>query len=165
MAGGRRPKPTVVKMREGNPGKRPMSKTEPKPTGKLPKLAPKNWGKVAKKEYVRIKKAIDQLGAASSADIESLRLYCEAAADHTAACEALDLADETSGRFYPVETKSGGLMWRPHPAIAAKANAEVRMKGWLVEHGLTPSARTKVSSAKDDEPKSKAAKYLNKKRA
>ena len=165
MPTGRRPKPTVVKLAAGNPGKRALPKDEPCPTTELPKTAPKIWSASARKEYARIKKALDELGAVTGPDLEGVRFYCEAAADHTAACDALEFADSESGRFYPVTTKDGGEMWRAHPALAAKADAEKRCKSWLVEHGLTPSARTRVSAVKKEAPKSKADKYIRGRRA
>lgn len=162
MTTGRRPKPTVVKLQNGNPGKRALPKNEPCPSTDLPKTAPKAWAARARTEYGRIKKALDDLGAVTGPDIEGVRFYCEAAADHTAACAALDEADAAGRRFYAVTTKSGDTMWRAHPALAAKAEAEKRCKSWLVEYGLTPSARTRVSAVKKDEPESLASKYIRK---
>ena len=34
---GRKPKPTALKVLEGNPGHRPLNKKEPMPKGKLPR--------------------------------------------------------------------------------------------------------------------------------
>lgn len=164
MSTGRRPKPTLVKIANGNPGKRALPKNEPCPSTDIPKTAPKSWSANARAEYARIKKALDDLGAATGPDLEGIRFYCEAAADHAAACEALDQADKSGGRFYVVMTKDGGEMWRSHPALAAKADAEKRCKSWLVEHGLTPSARTRVAVTKKDEPDSVADKYIRKRR-
>lgn len=49
---GRKPTPTAIKKLEGNPGKRPLNKSEPKPIRKAP-FCPK-WLEVeAKKEWQR----------------------------------------------------------------------------------------------------------------
>ena len=49
---GRKPTPTAIKELEGNPGKRPLNKNEPKPTKKAPPC-PKWLEPEAKKEWHR----------------------------------------------------------------------------------------------------------------
>jgi len=53
MAAGRKRKPTVLKVLEGNPGKRPLNKNGPKPKPVAPKT-PKHLNSVAKKEWKRV---------------------------------------------------------------------------------------------------------------
>ena len=58
---GRKPKPTSLKVLEGNPGKRALNDTEPKPEKKAPKC-PTWLNKEAKKEWKRIATELEALG-------------------------------------------------------------------------------------------------------
>jgi phage terminase small subunit len=58
MAGrGRPPKPTALKVLEGNPGKRPLNQNEPKPEKKAPNC-PSWLLPDAKKEWRRLSKEL-----------------------------------------------------------------------------------------------------------
>jgi len=58
---GRKPKPTAIKVLEGNPGKRSLNTQEPKPRKKAPRCPP--WlEEEAKKEWKRMAKQMEQLG-------------------------------------------------------------------------------------------------------
>jgi phage terminase small subunit len=54
-------------------------------------------------------------------------------------------------------TKDGSVMHRSHPAVAAIQDADRRIKGWLIEFGETPSARSRlrVDAHEPDETTSK----------
>ena len=69
MAGrGRPPKPTAIKELEGNPGKRPLNKNEPKPKAKAPKCPP--WLESdAKKEWRRLSKELEAMGLLTQVDM------------------------------------------------------------------------------------------------
>ena len=58
---GRKPKPTAIKELEGNPGKRPLNKNEPKPEKTAPKC-PTWLDKEAKKEWRRMSKSLEAIG-------------------------------------------------------------------------------------------------------
>ena len=69
MAGrGRPPKPTAVKELEGNPGKRPLNKNEPKPKQTAPKCP--SWLEPdAKKEWRRLSKELESMGLLTEVDM------------------------------------------------------------------------------------------------
>jgi phage terminase small subunit len=50
---GRRPKPTRLKLLTGNPGKRPLNETEPRPEAAIPEC-PVVLGPVARQEWDRL---------------------------------------------------------------------------------------------------------------
>src|SRR3981081_4603684 len=50
---GRRPKPTRLKVLTGNPGKRPLNETEPRPEPAIPDC-PMELGEVARREWNRL---------------------------------------------------------------------------------------------------------------
>lgn len=77
MTMGRPPKPTHLKVLEGNPGKRAINKNEPKPQAKAPSC-PAHLDKEAKAEWRRISKQLLQLGLLTEVDRAALAAYCQA---------------------------------------------------------------------------------------
>lgn len=65
---GRKPKPTAIKELEGNPGKRPLNKNEPKPDKKAPRC-PAWLEEEAKKEWKRTGTMLEQLGLLTEMDM------------------------------------------------------------------------------------------------
>ena len=65
---GRKPKPTAVKVLEGNPGKRSLNTNEPKPVKKAPRC-PAWLEDEAKKEWKRMAKQMEQLGILTEIDM------------------------------------------------------------------------------------------------
>lgn len=86
MPAGRPPKPTHLKLIEGNRGKRPIKAGEPKPTGAP--VAPKSLTKNAVAVWKRVL-ATMPLNVYTGADEHLLSAYCEAVARHREASEAL----------------------------------------------------------------------------
>ncbi|WP_337531429.1 phage terminase small subunit P27 family, partial [Zhenhengia sp.] len=74
---GRKPKPTSLKVLEGNPGKRALNDTEPKPEKKAPKC-PTWLNKEAKKEWKRIATELEALGILTEVDMAAFAGYCQA---------------------------------------------------------------------------------------
>ena len=72
---GRKPKPTALKLLEGNPGKRPINEHEPVPpkgTVKCPTwLEPE-----AKKEWKRLAPSLEAMGVLTQADLTSMQSFC-----------------------------------------------------------------------------------------
>ena len=65
---GRKPKPTALKMLEGNPGGRPLNEAEPKPQKKAPRCPP--WLEdEAKREWKRMAKVLEQMGLLTEMDM------------------------------------------------------------------------------------------------
>lgn len=77
MTMGRPPKPTHLKVLEGNPGKRALNKNEPRPQAKIPSC-PKHLDKEAKVEWKRISKQLLLLGLLTEVDRAALAAYCQA---------------------------------------------------------------------------------------
>ena len=74
---GRKPKPTAVKVLEGNPGKRSLNTAEPKPEKKAPRC-PSWLEDEAKKEWKRMSKQLEQLGILTEIDMAAFAGYCQA---------------------------------------------------------------------------------------
>lgn len=74
---GRKPKPTHLKLLEGNPGKRALNKNEPKPKVKVPSC-PRHLVGEARKEWRRISKELLTLNLLTEIDRAALAAYCQA---------------------------------------------------------------------------------------
>ena len=133
---GRKPKPTLLKLFEGNPGKRPLNKNEPKPRPAVP-CCPSHLSGEAKKEWRRIVPELAAVGLITRIDRAALAMYCEAWGRWLEAEDAL--------RKYGVMVKSpnGFPMQSPYLAVANKAMEQ--MRGLLTEFGMSPASRTRIS--------------------
>lgn len=144
---GRPAVPTSLKLLRGNKGKRPLSTREPKPKPGLPK-APKWLDSVALEFYQRVGALLRRMQVITEADGEALALAAEAFSEYRAARRACK-----KGRTYKVTTESGATMIRPRPEVAMGADAWRRVQGALIQFGLTPSSRSKVTVAGDGHEK------------
>jgi P27 family predicted phage terminase small subunit len=142
---GRKPKPTKLRLLEGNPGKRPIRKDEPDPALAIP-TCPPHLSEEAKKEWERVTPMLEKLGLLSQIDCAALSLYCQAWGRWVEAEEAL--------RTYGVMVKSpnGFPMQSPYLAVANRAMEQIR--AMLTEFGMSPSSRTRahaLAGGDDDE--------------
>ena len=71
---GRKPKPTAVKVLEGNPGKRSLNTNEPKPVKKAPRC-PAWLEDEAKKEWKRMAKQMEQ--SIAQTYLKIMNKFCE----------------------------------------------------------------------------------------
>lgn len=133
---GRKPKPTALKVLEGNPGKRPLNKFEPKPENKAPKC-PTWLEKEAKKEWRRMSKVLEGLGVLTEVDAAAFAGYCQAYARWKEAEEFLS----KHGTIF--KTPSGYIQQVPQVSIA-QTYLKI-MKDFCSEFGLTPSSRSRIS--------------------
>jgi len=132
---GRKPKPTAIKVLEGNPGKRPLNANEPKPEKKSPKC-PSWLEPEAKKEWRRMAKVLERLGVLTEIDAAAFAGYCQAYARWKEAEEFLS----KHGTIF--KTPSGYIQQVPQVSIA-QTYLKV-MKDFCSEFGLTPAARTRI---------------------
>ena len=75
---GRKPKPTAIKILEGNPGRRPLNKNEPKPKEKKKLQCPSHLNAEAKKEWRRLSKVLIEMGVLTELDTAAFAGYCQA---------------------------------------------------------------------------------------
>lgn len=143
-------KPTALKILEGNPGKRPLPKNEPKPKPTAPKC-PSNISRKAKAEWKRIAPKLERIGILTEIDGSALAAYCQAYSRWVEAEEKLKDEDLT------VTTANGNVLQNPLVNIANKQM--LLMHRYLTEFGMTPSSRTRIQVKKDD-GESEMASYL-----
>ena len=137
---GRKPKPSQLKLLEGNPGHRPINEREPMPPKKA-LACPKDLSREGKKEWRRLCKELEQSGVLTSWDMRIFEQYCDAYAKWKEATVFLN----ERGLFYI--TPSGYPQQFPQVAIAQKYS--VLMHKYAQELGLTPAARSRLIAEKE----------------
>lgn len=153
---GRKPTPTALKIVTGNPGQRALPAHEPRPEP-LRSPPPEFLSDRARQAWNDLAPVLDRVGVLAETDAAALVGLCEAYADLQEARAAL----AEGKRFYTTTTPAGDTMIRPHPALAAASDADRRFRAWLVEFGMTPSARSRVAAAGSDDEQDPAARYFD----
>ena len=132
---GRKPKPTSLKILQGNPGRRPLNSAEPKfPT--LQSDCPKHLGPIAAEEWARIRDLFREIF--TEADRAALSAYC--------VCYGrwVEAEDHVRATGMMVKSPSGYPMQNPWLSIANKAFQQ--MNKMMSEFGMTPSSRSRVKT-------------------
>jgi len=134
---GPKPTPTKLKKLRGNPGKRSLNKKEPQPKQRagVPN-APRYLDTAAKKEWRRISKEMHRLGLLTNIDITALAAYCQCFSTW------IDATKKIQKHGVLIKAPSGYPIQSPYLSIANKA--QVEMRKWLTEFGMTPSSRSRV---------------------
>ena len=153
---GRKRKPTYLKLIQGNRGKRPLNKKEPKPPRGIPS-PPEHLTKKVMLAWGLIAAKLDKMGVLTIADAWALEQLAENYE------EILTLRKTVRRtRFQTVVTATGSKRKVHHPAWQQLADTEKRFRAMMEQFGLTPASRSKVNADPDDEKeKDPAAKYFN----
>ena len=133
---GRKPKPTRLKVLQGNPGKRQLNDREPKPEPVTPEC-PEHLSVEAKHEWDAMSRKLHKLGLLTDVDRAALAAYCQAWGRWVDAERMLTQYGSV------VKAPSGYLIQSPYLAIANKALAQ--MMRILTEFGMTPSSRSRIA--------------------
>ena len=132
MAG--KPKPTNLKILEGNPGKRPLNLDEPQPERGAE--CPDWLCNRGQKEWQRLAPVLENCGILTAADQNTLAAYCEAFANYVQATQEVQRLDSL------VEQGSHGTK------VAAIVNAQRiyadQMLKWGSKLGLSATDRTDI---------------------
>lgn len=142
---GRKPKPTMLKLIDGNPGKRPIRDDEPKiPEAGLTCPAILKGGSRA--EWYRVVKLLSPVGIATAADRAVLTAYCIAWG------RLLEAEAHIEADGMVITTSTGYPIQSPWLGIANKSAEHVHK--FAVECGMTPSSRSRLTvpraAEKDD---------------
>jgi P27 family predicted phage terminase small subunit len=141
---GRKPKPTYLKLLNGNPGKRALNEQEPKPEAALP-TPPAELCEDAKLEWERVAPLLHQLGTLCEIDRAALAAYCQAYGRWLKAERAIAIMAErdqlTSGLM--IKTTNGNPIQNSLVGIANRAMVD--MVRYAAEFGMTPSARSRIA--------------------
>lgn len=138
---GRKPTPTALKIMRGNPGKRALPKDEPTPPSGA--TAPDWLSPLAAEHWPTIARQLEDAHVLTVIDAPALALYCEAFARWKQASAHVLQHGEV------IESPMGVMKQSPHLQIANKAHDQ--MTKMLIEFGMTPSSRSRVTKAKPSE--------------
>lgn len=156
MSRGRPAKPTALKKRQGTLRKHRTNKREPKLKAGEPKM-PADFDGVARAEWRRLIAEAFGLEVLTKAD----RGMVESAARAYSTWMKAQSACDQHGMTYETEGTEGQRMIKANPAAAQVEAAARRYQAAIVQLGLSPAARQKVSAvdpAEDDDP---AAKFFH----
>jgi P27 family predicted phage terminase small subunit len=137
---GRRPKPTDLKELEGNPGKRPLNKREPRPKGDL--YAAPEWMSDSQREGWAYAITNAPYGLLKQLDRSILAIWVVAEDLHREAAEKI-----VQYGLLTKSPKAGLPLQSPYLAILNK-QAQIMLKAGA-ELGFSPASRTRVQVAND----------------
>lgn len=142
---GPKPKPTALRVLEGNKSKRPFSRYEPTPRPAIP-ACPTYLNDYAQEEWRRVAQTLYDLGTLSELDQSMLAAYCAAFSHWRHAEEDLEHMAQADGTTHGavIRTKSGNFIQNPMVGVANTARRE--MQRLAAEFGLSPSARTQIEA-------------------
>jgi P27 family predicted phage terminase small subunit len=143
---GRPSKPTALKVVQGNAGKRPLNKREPKPKADRPRCPP-HLSPKAKTAFKNVSNLLADMGVLTIADGMALEMLCDAYAEW----RDLRKAVESHGATYTTTGTSGDVVVKARPEVAMAADAWKRVKAMASEFGLTAASRTKIQTNKPEE--------------
>jgi P27 family predicted phage terminase small subunit len=141
---GRRPKPTALKLRQGNPGGRALNRREPKPVISAP-TCPAHLSPSAKAEWKRLAHQLTDLGILSQLDRAALAGYCQAWGRWV---EAERKLKET-----PILLRTPAGYVQPSPWLAIANKQLELMHRFMGELGLSPASRSRVATFPSLTPK------------
>jgi P27 family predicted phage terminase small subunit len=134
------PKPSVIEIAEGYPGKRKLDPREPKPTVGEPDM-PKHLTAAGRRHWRRLVDMLIQTRVLTVQDGDALGMLAQHMADY----------DEIQKEFY--KGKTGGWLvkdeskrTRISPLVRIRNEINDKIHIGLREFGMTPSARTRVQT-------------------
>ena len=138
---GRTPKPVALRVLEGNPGKRPLPKNEPRPKPVRPEM-PDYLNAEGRKRWSELVGELESTGVLTVVDRETLGCYCAAFASFVSATRML------KKRGWVTRTQSGYLQQSPWVAIRNRAMDDLRRFG--SELGIGAASRSRIEVKKPD---------------
>ncbi|MBS8225950.1 hypothetical protein DYI42_06845 [Vannielia litorea] len=121
MTRGPKPKPSALKLIQGNPGKRRVNMSEPKPKPVRRPKPPIDLDEAGQKEWQRVVRELDALGLVSKLDVAVLAAYCVAFSRFKAANEALMAIANKDTSFHGLLIKTRQGNWIQTPWSGSRA--------------------------------------------
>ena len=131
------PKPTAIRILEGNPSRRPLPTNEPKPPPAIPK-PPVHLSTEARREWRRVTIELDRLSMITHVDRALLAVYCES----WATWQELRLWLREHKRTYKTPTGE----WKTRPEANLLYRAERQIISMANHFGLSPAARSRLTA-------------------
>jgi P27 family predicted phage terminase small subunit len=143
---GRPPKPTALKVLEGNPGKRPLNEREPKPLTVEPDM-PSYLDREAQREWKRLVPILLRMRVLTEADGVALANLCQAYSTMVQAQKLMSNA--AKGRRSPLLVKTRAGYQYQSPLLGIINGQMEIIARHLREFGLTPASRSRVVTNTD----------------
>jgi len=149
---GAKPKPTALKVLHGSDRPCRVNKDEPKPKADKIRM-PHGLTTEAKRHWPAFAKMLTEAGVLTNMDVTALAMMCEVYA------RWLHANDQLQNFGIVVKSPGGFPIQSPFLMVAHKSFEQLQKL--LVEFGMTPSSRTRVTTAQpEDNNKSDLASYL-----
>jgi P27 family predicted phage terminase small subunit len=129
------PKPTNIKILEGNPGKRAMNRHEPRPSPVAPPM-PRNLPALAQKFWKDIAPRLEALGILTEVDGPAFTAMAIHYAKMIEATVAMKKDGQTKKDY------NGNPVKNPMDQVLRENSTQFRQ--WCSEFGLTPASRAKL---------------------
>lgn len=136
--GGRKPKPTHLKIITGNPGKRALNKAEPEYSS-VPAAPPPDWlSPLAVEKWEELAPLLSGTKVLTDVDLHNLEVFCQAYARWREAEESV------SKNGVIVDTPFGP---KKNPACTVINETSRQLAAFGAMLGLDPSSRTRLGTA------------------
>ena len=146
MPAGRPPKPTHLKVIEGNRGKRALNHAEPHPAAPAAIPEPPDYLDAAgKTEWRRVAPELWRVGLLTIVDLNILGAYCTAFSRWFAAEQSLAVMamGDPSTHGLLIRGSKGTIIQNPLVSTALKS--KLAMLRIAAEFGMTPAARSRIA--------------------
>ena len=110
---------------------------------------PTGMSRRAKATWKKLMPMLQSMGVMTRVDGYALERLAECYAEVV----ELQKVIRSKGHTYEAESNTGAVMVRPRPEVGMLADADRRFKGYLIEFGLTPAARSKVEAHGEESDK------------
>ena len=148
---GRNPKPTKLKLLQGNPGRRPLNSSEPQPDAGAP-VMPDGLSAEAEAEWKKVIPILAKMGVLTVADGATIAGYCQSRADWLRAQSEIEEYGVTVEE--PITNRMGDVVGhrrKKNPAVTVASDAKKMMRAFASDLGLSPASRTRVHASPTDE--------------
>lgn len=148
MKSGPPPKPTALKLIEGNPGRRRLNPDEPRPDVVAPEC-PEHLTADARDEWNRIVPLLLKNNLLTEIDGAALALYCQSWGRWSEAERKLGEMRKNGDDGMLIKAPSGYPIINPYLSIAHRAMNDCYKH--LQQFGLSPSSRTRAQATSSEQ--------------
>lgn len=138
---GRKPKPTELRLIEGNREHRPLNYSAPKPRRAAP-ACPSNFNRTERLAWKYLVRELEKMGTLATSDRGNMAGYCYSWALWWKAKGILDSLQGQVDNPEVIATDKGNLIQNPWLGIANRAMGDVVKYGSFL--GLDPTSRTRI---------------------
>ena len=138
---GPKPKPTALKVLQGNPGHQTLPKNEPQPRPITPEI-PEYLGEAGKRRWNELIPELEYMGTLTIVDGDVLGAYC-------LSYQKLVAAEAVLAESGPYSERGTGAPIR-HPAAIEAESAAKMLHKFGAELGIGAASRSKVEARRQD---------------